>query len=541
MNFDNRMDVCLVDDDPAQRRLLAARLQQQGYTIIEAENGNDALREIYQVRPRVVICDLQLPDLNGLDICRRVRADDSLDGTYFIVVTAFDAEGRKAALLNAGADDYLEKPYDLEELRARVRNGLRLSRLQERLARAATTDGLTGLANHSLFRERLALEFSRTRRYGGRVSLLMIDVDHFKAINDTYGHEIGNKILQASARHLQREVRDTDLVARYGGEEFAVLCPESGLEEATALAERLRQLWPQAVRLSSLPAITVRASIGVAGTEDQRIHSACELIAFADQALYRSKRAGRDRVTRSDSPDRAAQCSAPDLDEVDRLRKEVVSLGMQTKEICLQSVWALIQALEARDGYSAWHSRNVMHYTKWLVDAAGWSKQMRAAATNAAMLHDIGKIGIPDRLLVTPRPTDEEGASALRRVPIITCTILEPLRVFETEIQMIRHLREHWDGSGSPDGLRGPAIPIGSRLLAVAEAFDSLTCNRASRPGHRMDDAIEVIRDHSGTQFDPQFARLIEDVIARDRQRWEEQVERARVGMPARATPALVG
>lgn len=541
MLFENRVDICVVDDDPAQRRLLAARLRKHDFSVAEAGSGSDALRQIYEHRPRVLVCDFQMPDLDGLEICRRVRADESLDGTYVIVVTAFGASGRKKLLLNAGADDYLEKPYDMDELRARVRNGLRLSRLQERLARAATTDGLTGLCNHSLFRERLSQEFSRSRRYGGALSLLMIDIDHFKAINDTHGHEVGNKVLQLSARHLQRVVRETDLVARYGGEEFAVICPETSLQEAGSLAERVRRSWTQSTRVPACPGLHVHVSIGVAGTEDARVRSVCDLISLADQALYRSKRAGRNRVTRCDQP--PAEPAAPDTgaEEIDRLRKEVVALGMQTKELCLQSVWALIQALEARDGYSAWHSRNVMIYTKWLVDAAGWPKPMREAAANAAMLHDLGKIGVPDELLLKPRPTNEQEAVILRGVPALTCAILEPLRVFETEIQMIRHIREHWDGSGYPEGLAGAMIPIGSRLLAVTEAFDSLTCNRAYRPGRSVDEALRVLRGDAGTQFDPAFVQLLEQTIDRQRERWTAQVQRARVDMPACGKPALAG
>lgn len=537
----SRADICVIEDDAAQRRLLVAQLQRQEYSVVEAGTAAEGWELIHQHLPRVLICDLVLPDGDGQKLCDRVRADEGLDGTYIIAVTAFDSDGRKQSLLNAGADDYLGKPIDMNELRARIRNGLRLSRLQERLARAAWTDGLTGLANHSAFRDRLDQEFQRTRRYGGVLALLMIDLDHFKAINDTYGHEVGNRVLELTAQHLQTAVRDTDLVARYGGEEFAVICPQTRIDEAYVLADRIRRTFPQHARIAAYPSLEVHASIGVAGTEDGRVSSVAELISLCDQALYRSKRAGRDRITRADQPAADVCVADPHTDEIDRLRKEIVSLGMRTKELCLQSVWALIQALEARDGYSAWHSRNVTLYTRWLVEAAGWPEAMRAAAANAAMLHDLGKIGIPDQLLLKPRPANEREAQALRQVPSITCTILEPLRVFETEVQMIRHIREHWDGSGYPDGLVGTAIPIGSRLLAIAEAFDSLTCNRACRPGRTIDEAVERIRAAAGGQFDPEFVQLLERVVRRQRKRWQAQVQRARTKMPRVGAAALAG
>lgn len=534
--LESGVDICVVEDDRAQRVSLIRRLRRWHYTVVEAEGGTQGLRQIYLHRPRVLICDINMPDLNGVQVCRQVRADPTLDGTYIILATAYDRKERKHRALNAGADEYLQKPYDLEELKARVRNGLRFNRLQERLERAALTDDLTGLWNYSQFRDLLDREFLRTRRYGGSVSLLMIDLDHFKAVNDTFGHEAGNQVLKLTAHHLRRAVRETDVVARYGGEEFTVICPETNLEEATRLAQRVRGTLPARVRSSEHPDLIVRASVGVAGSEDARVSSAADLISLSDQALYCSKHHGRDCVTRCDqSADPATELEARP-DTVDRLRKEVVALSMRSKELCLQSVWALIQALEARDGYSAWHSRNVMVYTGWLVEAAGWSESLRLAVTNAAMLHDLGKIGIPDTLLMKPQSLDPEEAAIIRQIPLITCRILEPLRVFETEVLVIRHLRERYDGAGYPDGLSGESIPIGSRVLAITEAFDSITCNRAYRPGRSLEEALAIFREEAGRQFDPNFVELLEEEVTAHRQRWQKQIDRARIELPSLAT-----
>lgn len=322
-------------------------------------------------------------------------------------------------------------------------------------------------------------------------------------------------------------------MARYGGEEFAIICPSTSLEDARQLADRVRAGFPQHVRLPGHPQLIVRASIGVSSSEDPRVASVNDLINLSDQALYRSKCDGRDRVTSGDTLATVSATTDLRINEVDRLRKEVYSLRMKSKELCLQSVWALIQALEARDGYSAWHSRNVTLYTQWLVEVAGWTRSLRQATTNAAMLHDLGKIGIPDRLLLKPRPLDPDEAAMMRQVPLITCRILEPLRVFETEVLIIRHVREHFDGSGYPDGLLGESIPIGSRLLAVAEAFDSLTCNRAYRPGRAIDEAVGEICANARVQFDPQFTALLATCVAAAPDKWRCQVERAQIQMPA--------
>ncbi len=534
------IDICVIEDDPEQRRLLVSQLVQWGHRVVEADCGEAGLRSIYEHQPRIAICDIVLPDINGIEICERVRADTSLDNLHLLLLTAYDDHDRRTKAFAAGADDYLRKPYDADQLQARIRTGLRLHRLQERLQHAAITDGLTGLWNHSHLRASVEREHMRVRRYGGRVALLMIDLDHFKAVNDTYGHEAGNRVLKMTARHLEHSVRETDLLARYGGEEFAVICPETSLEEATQLAERIRRTVSQAVRLPEHPQLVVRTSCGVATSEDPRVQSAQDLVNLADQALYCSKRGGRNRVTACTTSLNLAQMPELHADELDRLRKENVALSMQSKELCLQSVWALIQALEARDGYSAWHSRNVTLYAKWLVDDAAWPRPLRVATTNAAMLHDLGKIGVPDSMLLKPRPMDAREAAMIRQVPLITCKILEPLRVFETEIVIIRHLRERWDGAGFPEGLSEQDIPIGSRLLAVAEAFDSITCNRAYRMGRSKDEALSILRADSGTQFDPEFVDLIDRCVRKNPNRWQNQIEKARIEMPLDAPVATL-
>jgi diguanylate cyclase (GGDEF)-like protein len=529
----NGIDICVIEDDNDQRKLLERRLQRWKYSVVTAETGHAGLKCVYEHRPRILICDVCLPDMDGIQICRAVRADADLDGIYIILATAFDREERKRCALNAGADEYVRKPYDIDELQARIRNGLRLRRLQERLQRAALTDGLTGLWNHSQFRDLLDREFQRTRRYGGAVSLLMLDLDHFKAVNDTYGHEVGNHVLRATARHLLASVRDIDVVARYGGEEFAIICPETHLEEAALLADRIRKAFPQRVVSKDHPQLVVHASIGVSSTEDPRVNGVNDLITLSDEALYCSKRGGRDRITRCDHVTESLSQPEVDVDIIDRLRKEIVALSMRSKDLSLQSIWALIQALEARDGYSAWHSRNTMLYANWLVAAAGWSRPLRIATSNAAMLHDLGKIGVPDQLLMKPSSLDPEEAALIRQIPLITCKILEPLRVFETEILIIRHLRERYDGSGYPDGLVGQSIPIGSRLVAIAEAFDSITCNRAYRSGRSLDEALGVFHDEAAKQFDPQFVELLLRDVAENRERWQAQINCARVEMPS--------
>lgn len=537
---ENAVDICLIEDDPSLRRLLVDWLIRANYSVMQAENGAEGVNLILRHRPRIVLTDLSLPVVSGIDICRQVRSDSTFDGTYIIVMTAHDSRENKHLALNCGADDYLAKPIDMVELAACLRNGLRVQRLQERLRRAALTDGLTGLANHSSFRGAIDREFARTRRYGGCTSLLMLDLDHFKAINDNYGHEMGNRVLKATARHLSQTVRDVDIVARYGGEEFTVICPQTTGEEAGLLAERIRRALPDNARIAEVPQLTVTASIGTVCSDDARVSSVNELINLADQALYAAKRRGRNQVVRAEEIGDPPIESGMQVDVVERLRKQVVTLSMQSKELCIQSVWSLVQALEARDPNTAWHSRNVSFYTQVCAEAAGWPESFRGAVVTAAMLHDLGKIGVPDRILLKADALTPSEAAIMRKTPLMTCKILEPLRVFETEMLIIRHLRERFDGSGYPDGLAGQNIPIGSRLLAVTEAFDAMTSDRAHRQHRSMDAALAELHTQAGRQFDPQFVELLEKVAATQGDAWQEHITRSRASVSRPASEFLL-
>jgi diguanylate cyclase (GGDEF)-like protein len=534
MHDDPPVDICIIEDDDAQRALLVRRLSAERLNIVECRTGEEGLTAIRRHHPRVIVCDLNLPDLSGADLCRQVRAEAPLEGSYLVVVTACSDRRTRYALLNAGADDYLTKPYDYVELLARVRNGLRISHLHERLRRAALSDGLTGLWNHAQFRELLDTEFARTRRYGGEVALLMLDLDHFKSINDTYGHEIGNRVLQATAGHLQRTVRESDIVARYGGEEFAIICPQTGLDDAERLAERIRTSLAEQVRLSQHPDLRITATIGVSSSEEPGVNTALDLINQADQALYAGKAQGRNCVMRAGRVLPIPPGESTYANEIERLRKQILTLSMQAKQLCLRSVWALVQALEARDPFTAWQSRNTRFYVGRLARAAGWSENLRETVTNAAMLHNLGKIGVPDRILQKPEPLSAEEAAVIRQVPLITCKILEPLRVFDTEIHIIRHLRERYDGTGYPSGLSGNSIPIGSRLLAVAEAFAAMTTNRTYRCRRSLDAALEEIAAQAGRQFDPQFAELINRVARQERKLWQKRIDSTLAVQPDR-------
>jgi two-component system, cell cycle response regulator len=296
-------EVLIADDDPVSRRLLQVSLGNAGYRVDAAADGAEALRVLNQPdSPRLVILDWLMPGMDGVEVCRMVRASAGEPYQYIILLTAKGHQTEIIEGLEAGADDYITKPFDLQELKARLRAGKRILELQEQLVSAreqlriqATHDSLTGLFNRRAIEEALDREATRCRREKKPVGVILADVDHFKLINDTYGHQAGDAVLQEIARRMSASLRAYDSVGRYGGEEFLVVVPGSDLAAAAELAERLRQgIAAQPVSTDSAM-IPVTVSLGVAVSVDQP-GGLEDLLRRADEALYAAKDRGRNRV-----------------------------------------------------------------------------------------------------------------------------------------------------------------------------------------------------------------------------------------------------
>ena len=299
----NRSRVLVVDDDPLSRKLLEEVLDSAGYEVDGASDGHEALGRVRVHRPDVVVTDWQMPKMDGLTLCRILKGTDETRFTYVIMASTLGETEAKVTGLETGADDYLVKPIDPVELRARVRVGLRLQKAlldlaskNEILEKLALTDSLTGLSNRRAFEEALAPELARVDRQGSPASLLFLDLDHFKNVNDTHGHAVGDEVLAGFAHVLRWGCRKGDLAARIGGEEFALLLPATGWVPAGIVAERIRRATEAHPLGRSVP-VPVTVSIGVATTETLPAPAgAAELFQKADAALYRAKAEGRNRV-----------------------------------------------------------------------------------------------------------------------------------------------------------------------------------------------------------------------------------------------------
>jgi len=308
------MKILIADDDRVSRRMLQSLLVKWGYEVISVEDGKSAWDHLRTAgAPRMALLDWMMPGLNGVDVCREIRRQNLEPYTYIVLLTAKDAKESVVEGLESGADDYLTKPFHPQELKARIRVGLRLLDLEDKLVRAreamrfkATHDALTGLWNRGTILETLVREVIRSRREGHSLGVLIADLDNFKAVNDTYGHLVGDAVLRETTKIMQADVRSYDAVGRYGGEEFLILLPNCNHAATEDKAERLRRAITQETMETESGPLKITISMGGVATGDWPADTANQILQMADAALYHAKEAGRNRTAMASTADHEA-------------------------------------------------------------------------------------------------------------------------------------------------------------------------------------------------------------------------------------------
>ena len=290
--------ILIIDDSDLDRRWLRARLAEDAMELVEAQDGMAGMDLCRSDPPDLILLDLSLPGFDGFEILRRLKNDRRTSMIPVIVLSGASDTHDKARGLDLGAVDYVTKPFDIIELRARIRVAIRTKRLQDMLEQRAHVDSLTGLANRLALEERLNTEWGIHHRHGGALAIFVADLDHFKAVNDTYGHPTGDEILRRTGEILRSSVRTTDLAARYGGEEFVVVAPHCKHAGILRTAERFRDRLAASPVVFNGERIHITVSIGVASWPEDPADSPSELLAIADRGLYQAKAAGRNTVQR---------------------------------------------------------------------------------------------------------------------------------------------------------------------------------------------------------------------------------------------------
>ncbi|MBT8340403.1 MAG: diguanylate cyclase [Desulfatitalea sp.] len=311
--MDKDFPILIVDDDVVSRTVVQKYLHKAGFKVIPAFNGKEAIALFDQHFCPIVLTDWMMPELDGPQLCRMIRERETAGYVFIILITSRDSKTDIVSGLEAGADDYLTKPIDRDELVARIKTGIRILKLEQSLKQAneeirllSITDPLTGCFNRTFLGDRLSQEIIRAQRYRRPLALIMTDIDHFKQVNDTYGHQAGDLVLKTFANCMVEQVRNqVDWVVRYGGEEFLIVLPETDSAGAGNLAERLRRRIEEMRIQYEQADIRITASFGVScinlRQKDVSHLTMEQIINQSDEQLYRSKREGRNRVSMLES------------------------------------------------------------------------------------------------------------------------------------------------------------------------------------------------------------------------------------------------
>lgn len=303
------MRVLIADDDPTALLLLESALVEWGYEVVRAQDGNEAWEMLHRSdHPPLAILDWMMPGMDGIEICRKLRHESDESYVYLILLTGKTSTRDIVAGMEAGADDYVSKPFEEQELKVRLRAGRRIAELNEALRIQAKCDALTGIWNRRMILEILEREVARAAREQTCVGVIMADLDHFKRLNDTLGHLAGDAALRAAAKRMSESLRKYDALGRYGGEEFLIVLPGCDAPRTLATAERIRQSFALAAVPLPNGEAPVTVSLGTATSSGGQL-SPDKLLRLADDALYRAKRAGRNRALAAEHPDMTTRAS----------------------------------------------------------------------------------------------------------------------------------------------------------------------------------------------------------------------------------------
>ncbi len=537
--------VLLADDEEDLRRMMGRQLKRSGHEVTFAGDGREAA-DLLASQPTgfdVIVSDMKMPRLDGMGLL--AEAKRLVPDIEFIILTGHgNMENAIEAFKTGNVFDYLLKPLDdIHELsvvvgRAAERRFLRtenirlvleleqqiaeLERAQAQLRDLAERDGLTGLLNHRTIHARLNALFPpsvtdsttdstvepaldpnssqpsksdpESHSEPAYACLLMIDVDKFKLLNDTHGHPVGDEALRLIARALQEGSRtgetDTDMIAgifgRCGGDEFMVVLPGCDANKGLEYSKQVRAyLTAHPLATPDGTHIPIQLCFGIADTLESGL-SALSLVAAGDAALYASKGTGGNATTLSTTNPAKAGSNSSAYDTLD----------------------GLITAIDRKDRYTREHSEDMTRYALLLTEGLDLSDETSDVVRVAGLLHDIGKIGIPDSILGKPGKLTEGEYEVMKTHVTLSRLIIHGLPHLNDILDAVAHHHERWDGRGYPFGLAGENIPLLGRIMAIADAFSAMTLTRPYRVGMNVEQALQEIEKHAGTQFDPKLAKV---------------------------------
>ncbi len=386
-----------------------------------------------------------------------------------------------------------------------------------RLKQLALRDSLTGLYNHHYLQEVIEAEFYRARRYAHTLSVLMLDVDYFKSVNDLYGHAFGDEVLKELAGQLNKITRRYDIVIRFGGEEFIIISPGITSPQALILARRILD----AVNLYNFGnkknTVKLKLSIAVASYPQDQASNGMELVALVEKILNKAKERGGNRVYSSrdikSEKNKEPVKNGKANSEIKFLKSRIEKLTKRSNQNLIESVFAFAHTLEAKDHSTGAHVERTVKYANDIAAALNLSADEIENIKQAAVLHDLGKVGIPEKILLKKSKLTKKEYEQIKKHPQIGAEIIRPVQSLHNVIPMVLYHHERWDGKGYPAGLKAEEIPIGARIIALADVYEALVSDRPYRKAFSKTKALRIIRDNSGSQFDPNIVDIFLRII----------------------------
>lgn len=393
------------------------------------------------------------------------------------------------------------KKKELQELLAENR------KLVKKLRDASTRDPLTGLYSYQYFMETLDIEIKHAKQYMFPMSVILLDIDYFRSINDTYGHRTGNKILRQFGQFLKQFVRDADIITRYVGAGFAIIMANTPKANAIALAQRLCENVQRRSFQTEQIKIKLKVSIGVVSYPENGISNVAGLIDALDKTVINAKDQGGNRLCTLESLANKEKAALAQKDDVQNLRTSLKMAGKKLDQALLESIYAFAKAIEARDHYTGEHAENMIVIVRGIGKELDLPPKMIKNLEHAAVLHDLGKIGIDDKILRKKGKLTKKEYEEIKKHPVIGAEILRSIHFLKDVVPYILYHHERFDGFGYVSGLKGTDIPLGARILAVADVFQALISDRPYRKAFPRNEAVEIVKEGSGTQFDPAIVK----------------------------------
>ncbi|MFA5255885.1 MAG: diguanylate cyclase [Candidatus Omnitrophota bacterium] len=389
----------------------------------------------------------------------------------------------------------------------------------KRLNQLSLRDLHTGLYNHKYLAEIIDAEFYRAKKLGSAIAVVMLDVDYFKSINDTYGHQFGDMVLKQLAHYLRRMMRQYDVVIRYGGEEFVIMSPGTDRVHALVMAQRMIDAINAHNFGDAKTSVKLKVSLAVVSYPEDKVTDAMDLIKLSEQIIARAKEEGGNRIYSSVDKNSMFDGSGQrgKGPNVGVLHKMLDKLHKEANESLTESIFAFAKTIEVKDRYTGEHVERTVKYATAIARALNLPLSEIEMIRQAAMLHDLGKVGISEAILNKKTKLTKKEIDEINRHPKIAADILRPIHVLNAIIPLILHHHERWDGKGYPNKLKGEDIPLGARIVAIADVYQALISRRPYRKAFSKSKALKMIREASGTQFDPRIVNVFFDVIKKDK------------------------